>query len=131
MLRVHYFWTMTPKTIHLTLSIVFLLFALVQYNDPDPLLWMLIYGVVALVALLKVYLRQVNFRPLITTLIIILSMYALFYIPVFIDFIGNPDKEDLLGKMKVTKPWIEGTREFLGLLIAVGALFYLRKPNAR
>ncbi|MFY0598308.1 MAG: transmembrane 220 family protein [Cyclobacteriaceae bacterium] len=120
---------MSKKAIHITLAIIFFLFAAVQYNDPDPLIWMLIYGSVALIAMLKVYLSQLNFRPLLITLIIILSLYALFYIPVFIDFVGNPDKADLLGKMKVSKPWIEGAREFLGLIIAIGALVYLRRDK--
>ncbi|MFT6865922.1 MAG: hypothetical protein ACJA08_000748 [Cyclobacteriaceae bacterium] len=122
---------MTSRTIHIILAILFFLFAAVQYNDPDPLLWMLIYGSVAMIAMLKIYLRQINYRPLITTLMIIILMYSLFYIPVFIDFIANPDKADLLGKMKVNKPWIEGTREFLGLLIAAGALLYMRKNPAK
>lgn len=120
---------MTTKAIHFTLAAVFFLFAAVQYNDPDPLMWMLIYGSVGIIAFLKVYLRQVNFGPLIVTLLVIISMYALVYIPVFIDFLGNPDKADLLGKMKVNKPWIEGTREFLGLLITIAALVYLRKTK--
>lgn len=120
---------MTSRTIHIILAILFFLFAAVQYNDPDPLLWMLIYGSVGLIALLKAYLNQINYNPLILTLIVILSLYSLFYVPTFIDFIGNPDKADLIGKMKVNKPWIEGTREFLGLLIASGALLYMRKKS--
>ncbi|MEP0365320.1 MAG: transmembrane 220 family protein [Cyclobacteriaceae bacterium] len=120
---------MTTKAIHYTLAALFFIFAALQYNDPDPLLWMLIYGSVAIIAFLKVYLRQVNFGPLIVTLLVIMSMYALVYIPIFIEFLGNPDKADLVGKMKVDKPWIEGTREFLGLLIAIAALVYLRKTK--
>jgi hypothetical protein len=34
-------------------------------------------------------------------------------------------KEELFGKMVYEKPYLEGTREFLGLLIAVAGMFYL------
>lgn len=120
---------MKTKIIHIVIAILFLLFAAVQYNDPDPLLWILIYGAVALVALLKIYMRQVNFQALITTLMVILFAYSLFYIPSFLDFMGQPDKSELVGQMKATKPWIEGTREMGGLLIAVGVLWYLRSSR--
>lgn len=117
---------MKHKIIYITLIVLFVFFAALQYNDPDPVIWMLIYGSVAIVALLKMYLTQVNFNPLILTLIVILGFYTLTYIPSFIDFLGKPDKIDLIGKMKAEKSWIEETREFFGLIIAIGAFFYLR-----
>lgn len=112
------------------LSFLFVLFAGVQYNDPDPVLWMLIYGVVAMVAVLKIYFSKVNLNPLILTLIALYTLYALTYIPSFLEFMHQSDKIDLVGKMKAEKPWIEGTRELGGLLIAIGALFYMRKAKA-
>ncbi|MFY0608359.1 MAG: transmembrane 220 family protein [Cyclobacteriaceae bacterium] len=120
---------MNSRTIHYALSILFLLFATVQYNDPDPLLWILIYGSVSLIALLKIYLGQVNFNKLIITLIVIFTLYALAYIPSFSDLLSKPDKSELVGQMKATKPWIEGTRELGGLLIAIGAMVYLLKSK--
>lgn len=117
---------MRDKAIHIILAVLFLLFAAVQFNDPDPLVWILIYGSVSLVAFIKLFLNQLNLNPLIITLVVILSLYALFYIPLFIEFLSKPGKADLISEMKVTKPWIEGTRELLGLLIAIGALLYLR-----
>ncbi|MCG8388879.1 MAG: transmembrane 220 family protein, partial [Cytophagales bacterium] len=32
------------KIIKLALALIFIAFAALQYNDPDPLLWMFIYG---------------------------------------------------------------------------------------
>lgn len=122
---------MLGKTIHIIIAILFFLFAAVQYNDPDPLIWILIYGSVAFIAMIKIYLRQLNYSPLIITLVIIISLYSLFYIPVFIDFLSNSGKFDLIGKMGKTKPWIEGTREFFGLLLSITALLYLRKTKAK
>ena len=125
------FGIMSTKNIHYLIAVIFITFAALQYNDPDPLLWMLIYGVVTLVAVLKVYLRQLNFKPLVTTFMVIFALYSLMYVPVFVEFLGNPDKSELFGAMKVTKSWIEGTREFLGLLIAIGALEYLRRSKVK
>lgn len=122
---------MSRKAIHITIAILFVLFAAVQYNDPDPLLWMLIYGAVALIAVLKIYLEQISFRPLLTTLIVLYLVYASLYIPYFLEFLNQPDKEELVGRMKAAKPWIEGTRELGGLLIAVGALVYMRQVKMR
>lgn len=122
---------MSAKVVHTVLAVLFGLFALLQYNDPDPLIWILIYGAVALIALLKIYLRQVNFKPLIITLIVIMSLYALTYFPGFMEYLSKPDKAALFGAMKVKKPWVEETRELFGLLIAIGALVYLRKSKAK
>ncbi len=120
---------MKSRSIHYALFILFFLFAAVQYNDRDPLLWILIYGSVSLISLLKIYLSRVNFSQLIITLIVICSLYALAYIPSFIEFLGQLNKSDLVGQMKATKPWIEGTRELGGLLIAIGTMVYLMKSK--
>jgi hypothetical protein len=39
-----------------------------------------------------------------------------------IDWIKEHDAENIVQTMKATKPWIEETREFLGLLILITAL---------
>ena len=42
---------MSPQTIaHILAGVAFLSFAAVQYNDPDPALWMGIYGLAALIS---------------------------------------------------------------------------------
>ncbi|MEQ9304998.1 MAG: transmembrane 220 family protein [Marinoscillum sp.] len=120
---------MSRKTINYILAVLFVLFAAVQYNDPDPLLWILIYGVVALVAVLQVQFPTVNFRPLILTFIVIFLLYGMTYVPSFLDFLSSQNKTDLVGKMKAEDPWIEGTRELGGLLIAIAALYYLKTKN--
>ena len=122
---------MKNKTIYAILSVLFALFAILQYNDPDPWTWILIYGSVALIALFKMYLPQVNFKPLIITLIIIFILYAATFLPYVIEFFQKPNKSELVGAMKVNKPWIEGTREFGGLILGIGALFYLLRSKLK
>lgn len=122
---------MNSKTIHYIIAVIFVLFAALQYNDPDPLLWMLIYGVVSLIAVLKVFFHQVNFGPLILTVMLILLFYTFTFMPSVMDFFDSQNKGDLVGKMKAEDPWIEGTREFIGLLIAVACLLYLRRSKIK
>jgi hypothetical protein len=46
---------MTPRSfgiLNLIVAAFFVVFVLVQYNDPDPLFWMIIYGVAALACVL-------------------------------------------------------------------------------
>jgi len=40
------------EMLNLVVAVFFALFALVQYNDSDPLLWMVVYGVAALACVL-------------------------------------------------------------------------------
>ena len=47
------------------------------------------------------------------------------------DWIQIDHKEELFGKMVYEKPYLEGTREFLGLLIAAGGLFFLYRKTAK
>ena len=122
---------MNSKVTHYIIAGLFVVSAAVQYNDPDPWLWILIYGSVALVAIVKTQFPQVNFGPLIITLLLILTFYAFTFIPSVIDFWNSSNKSDLVGKMKAEDPWIEGAREFGGLIIAVIALSYLKRSKIK
>ncbi len=108
--------------------VVFVLFAAIQLNDPDPLLWVTLYLIVAAFALLTQLAPKPFLKPTITAYQVMLLVYALFYIPSFVEFLTQPDKIELVGQMKAESPWIEGTRELFGLLIAVAALGFLKKP---
>lgn len=98
------------------------MFAIVQINDPDPIHWVSLYGIVALVSLVS------NFRKIPKWLIYILSsillVYAGFHFTYFIDYFQIEDKNELFGKMVYEKPYLEGTREFLGLIMAAAALLF-------
>jgi hypothetical protein len=47
----------------------------------------------------------------------------------FLDWLSRDDRSELFGEMVCKKPYIESTREFLGLLIAIGSLLYLLKSK--
>ncbi len=110
------------KTTNFILCILFIIFALLQLNDPDGILWFSIYFIVAIICLYN------NFKPipkpfLILTLVALLA-YSAFHFSLFIDYLETENKEEIFGEMVYDKPYLEGTREFIGLLIAAFGIIY-------
>lgn len=118
------------KIVNIILCVIFLLFLGVQYNDPDPYLWMPIYAFVAWICGLAA--RGKYNSTLILIGLSILSIYTLLYVPDFIDWIkmGMPN---LVETMKAEKMYIELAREFGGLIICDAVLvwqyFQSKKEN--
>lgn len=115
------------KVAYIICSILYLIFAIVQYNDPDPWLWIMIYVFVA-VCFGGAAANKFN-RPILWGGIVFCSLYFFFLLPDFIQWLimGAPT---IIESMKAEAPHIELTREFLGLLInIVGLLFLLRQSN--
>ncbi|MEX2336592.1 MAG: transmembrane 220 family protein [Fulvivirga sp.] len=110
------------KIISLTLAILFMGFAAVQYNDTDPLQWMLIYGYVAVIPIL--YLFKVYPVRLILLTIVAGTVLSVFYIPGIIDWLQQGTAGELTQEMKATKPYIEESREFFGLFLALLTLLF-------
>lgn len=109
---------------HIFAAALFFLFALVQLNDQDPLLWMLMYGYVGIVAALAAFGRHPLYLIWIGLLTALAWLATL--IPAFIDWLrmGAPT---IVGSMKAETPYIELTREFLGLALCISVLaIYLR-----
>jgi hypothetical protein len=111
------------KWVNYMFIVLFLLSAALQYNDPDPYLWIPIYCWGAWLCWLA--LKQ-KFPP------ILYLLSALFYIGYaawlfiapdgVISWMQEHDAESLVQSMKATKPWIEQSREFGGLLILIVSL---------
>ena len=110
------------KIVNIILFIIFLLFAILQLNDPDPIHWFSIYLLVAFTFLYANY-KQVP-RILVWFIIIGLILYALVHFSYFMNWLQIENKKDIFGEMVYEKPYLEGTREFLGLLIAALSLCY-------
>lgn len=108
------------RILQLFICVVFVLFAIVQYNDPDPFIWIPIYGFVALEFGLAAFGRALPYQVLLTVLAAI-SILMLTYLPDLYDWVrmGEPS---IVDTMKAERPWIELTREALGLLLCVVAL---------
>jgi hypothetical protein len=102
---------------------LFLISAALQYNDPDPYIWipLYLYG-----AFLCWQATRKKYRQLLY--VIGLGAYSLYAAYLFFDSTGvlswyyEHDAENIAQSMKATKPWIEETREFFGLLLLLLAL---------
>ena len=103
---------------------------MLQLNDPDGILWFLIYIFVAIICLYSNY-KLIPRLLLVLTLIALLT-YAAFHFSLFIDYLKTENKEELFGEMVYEKPYLEGSREFIGLLMAALGVFYqLKRPKKK
>ena len=109
------------KIRNLILAILFLIFGLVQFNDPDPWAWVSLYFFVAGVCAFAAFGRYNKYVLL--GGIGLCVVWTLALLPEFINWIqmGMPT---IVGKMKAEEPHIEFTREFLGLFICIATLGY-------
>jgi hypothetical protein len=108
------------KTFNIVFAVLFVLFAALQYNDPDPFLWMPIYLYPAALCALAV--RDKYYPPAVLSGIIVFSAYAIYKVfdqNGLLDWLTVHHAENIAGTMKATKPWIEESREFFGLAIIV------------
>lgn len=108
------------KATNILIGIVFIAFALLQLNDPDPLVWVSMYGVVAILAIARLF--GLYHKNAVIVLMSALAVYALFLIPDVVAMFSSDNPSEIFGEMIYDKPHIEGSREFLGLMIAELAL---------
>lgn len=122
------------KVFNLIFAVLFILFAALQYNDPDPYLWIPLYLFAA--AMCWLAFRQKFYPKLYLIGIGVYAMYAAYLFfskDGMLDWIREHHSEDIASEMKATKPWIEATREVLGLVIMIVVLlanyFYSRRKK--
>jgi len=109
------------KVVNIILTVLFALFAIVQMNDPDPWLWVAIYGMVAGIsgfAIVGKYSKGVVYLGI---AICVIGLGILF--PELINWVkmGTPN---IAETMKTEKSYIEFVREFFGLGISLAALLF-------
>ncbi len=109
------------KIVNIILSLLFALFAVVQFNDPDPYYWIIFYGTVATISGFGVV-EKYN-KNVIITVIGVCIIWMLTLIPSVIDWV-NEGMPSFTGSMKAESPYIEYLREFLGLFMALLALLF-------
>ncbi len=120
------------KILNFILAALFLLFAFVQVNDPDPLLWILVYGSMAVLAVLAMF----GIHPLrvIIILLIVFVGYSFRYWSGVMEWMSQPDKSNLFDDVaKMNHLYIEEAREFLGLWICIAVLifYFIRARKAQ
>lgn len=110
------------KILNIVLAVIFILFAAVQFNDPDPFLWVAIYGLVAAVSAFAAW-QKYN-RPALIFLMVVCIGGSIYYFPGLIELFSDHEIGDLTKTMKAEKPFIEKSRESLGLLLSFLVLLY-------
>src|SRR5688572_28399619 len=98
------------KVFNILFCFLFLISAGLQYNDPDPYIWMPIYLYGAVLCWLAF--RNKYYPGAYLVGIVSFAAYALYFLFAdngVLDWIQKHDAENIAATMKATKPWIEET----------------------
>jgi hypothetical protein len=115
---------MTMKIFNIVFGALCLVAAALQYNDPDPYIWIPIYLYAAILCFLA---AGGKFYPV--SFLIGIAVYAAYAGYLFftrdgvLDWINEHNAESLQPTMKASTPWIEQTREFIGLVLLIIVLY--------
>ena len=113
---------MPTRIIAILCALLFAAFAVLQLNDPDPVIWVTAYGAVSALWAFAAFGRWL---PKATqALLMVLTVWMIFFIPDFVSWVGM-GMPNIAGSMKAEEPHIELVREFGGLFLAVISLVYL------
>lgn len=111
------------RILNFILALMFLAFAFVQINDPDPAVWILIYGAMATLSIMAIF--EYYPKKFLMAIMVIYLAYSLVFIPGVLEWLRQENKSDLFSEeMKAQHPYIEQAREFLGLLICIAVLIF-------
>lgn len=117
------------KILKIILALLFALFAAVQFNDPDPGLWIAVYGVMMVLSIMSYFDRYPV--PLMIFLAAGYLVMSVLHFDGMVAWLTSPNRKLLFDDLAKMEYWyIEEAREFLGLLICLSALiffFYLSK----
>ena len=118
---------MMKKIIDIIIGITFLLFAAVQINDGDALMWVPPYLIISYLAFNSY--RRKYFLVGTVILFIFFVIWMSKYIPHMQEWIAD-GMPSIAESMKAESPYIELSREFFGLLMcALATLYYLIKAK--
>ena len=116
------------RIVEMAAAAAFIAMALIQFNDPDPLYWVVVYAATAWIVGANAFGRTNR-----TVVLIVLGLdFAglLIAAPGFFDYLRSGDFASIGGDMAGSATYVEASREFLGLAIALAALLYvLSRPR--
>ena len=121
------------KFFNYTFIIIFTLFAAVQYNDPDPYIWISIYLYPAFLCYksAKNVKLNINFYRLGFLIFGLYAIYKFFDENGIYDWVKYLHAENIASTMKAEQPWIEESREFFGLIIIIIVLMINYKKQKK
>ena len=106
------------KYFNLLFTLIFIASAYLQFNDVDPLLWVAIYLSGAFLCTLSIFRKGSILLFTVALLTYLVYAVILFFAPDGVwTWLSGYNAENIAQSMKATKPWIENTREFFGLII--------------
>jgi Transmembrane family 220, helix len=111
------------KVFNIIFCLIFIVFAALQYNDPDPYLWVPIYMYTAVLCFLAA--RKRYYTKAYLWGIAVYAVYAVYKVfdqNGLLDWLNLHHAENLAETMKAEQPWIEESREFFGLIILIVVL---------
>ena len=117
------------RILSIVFGLVFILFAIVQYNDPDPIGWVLIYSLIALLCFLSFFGIYRKWIAYLVLAISVLWMLTLF--PSLWQWLKYEPASALIYGMSPDKMYIEESREFLGLLLGASCIFFIIAMNRK
>jgi general stress protein CsbA len=123
------------KVFNIIFCFLFIVFAALQYNDPDPYVWVPIYMYTSMLCWLAA--KKKYYPKLYLYGIVVYSLYAVYKVfdaNGLVDWIKLHHAENIAETMKAEQPWIEESREFFGLIILIAVLFinyYVAVKNAQ
>lgn len=116
------------RTAYLFIAGCFIAFAALNLNDPDPWVWVLAYGAVAVLFALAAFGRAD--RRVSGSLAVALAVWMFTMSGGMLEWFGL-GMPSIVTEMKATEPHVEAVREFLGLLLAALALLFLTLRTAK
>ena len=106
------------KTFNVFSGLIFLACAVLQWNDPDPLLWITLYVLAAMsCALVFANIKAAKFHLGLVGVYVIYAVYLFVAEDGVLSWMLDHQFESLTRSMMASAPWIENTREFGGLFI--------------
>ena len=104
-------------------------FALLQLNDPDPVVWVVAYGLVAVCVAAPQRASAVARLSWLTGGVLL--TLALIALPGFVGYLGSGKLETITAEMSSDLPYVEPARELLGIVIAAAVLIGVRYRASR
>ena len=117
------------KILKVITALIFICFAVLQYNDPDPWLWVLVYGFAAIIIALDI--SGLAMRRIYRIALLTLILFSIYYIPGVIEFIKRGNYSEIAESMQVKKAYIEETREFFGIIIIILSYIFFYAVSGR
>jgi hypothetical protein len=106
------------KYLNIFFALMFMAFAFLQVNDPDPALWIIIYGTMAVVSVMAIF-ESYN-RKVLIVLAVFFVGYCIFLLPGVSEWLRQDNLSVLFDEgMKMQYLYVEEAREFLGLVICL------------